>query len=117
MMDIMGVMYMFLSNVPACRHLWPNDAERFVAGIEYTDRDGKECHGPHWTVEETNRLTQGMEFDSCVTEWDKYVALNAFYADLCQVLTDEQIVKAAYAFWFDDEDGPCDKVWRYVNSV
>lgn len=113
----MGVMYMFLSNIPACSHLRQDDAERFVEGIVYTDREGKECHGPHWSVDEVEKLTSGMEFDTCVTVWDKYVALNAFYADLCQVLTDEQIVKAAYAFWFDDEDGPCDKVWRYVNSM
>ena len=42
---------------------------------------------------------------------------HATYADLCKVLTTELILAVAHAFWFADEDAPCDKIHRYVAAM
>ncbi len=70
---------------------------------------------PHWTPEQVTQATFGKKFTEGTTEWDKYIAYNNTYADLCKVLTDEQIMKAAYALWFADEDWHSDgKIWDYM---
>ena len=53
-----------------------------------------------------------------VNAWDKYVAFNSMYADLCACMSEEEIIKAAYAFYFCDDDwqpceDDCTKVWDY----
>ena len=45
-----------------------------------------------------------MGFPAGTTKWDKYVAFNAFYSDLCTVYNDEQIIKGAHKFYFEDQD-------------
>lgn len=49
--------------------------------------------------------------------WDKYVAFNAFYSDMCQILEDDMILKAAYKFFFQDEDAAQGKIWKYMQAV
>ena len=50
--------------------------------------------------------------------WDKFVAFNAMYADLCRFMDEDEIIKAAYAFYFHDDDwqndGDCTKIWDYM---
>lgn len=101
----------------ACHHFDEHSAEEAARHIEYTDRDGSKRTGAYWSKEEILKATEQMSFKDCVTEWDRYVAFNAMYADLCRVLTDEQVVKAAHAFFFADEDAPCGKIWRYVQAM
>ncbi len=60
-----------------------------------------------------------MKFHQKVNDWDKYVAFNAMYADLSAKMTDEEIIKAAYLFYFCDadwqpEDDNCTKIWDYT---
>jgi hypothetical protein len=56
-----------------------------------------------------------MGFPAGTTKWDKYVAFNAFYSDLCTVYNDEQIIKGAHKFYFEDQDwGDTTKIWDYV---
>lgn len=71
--------------------------------------------GEHWSVAQTTEATKGMAMPGGANEWDRYVALNAFANDLHGTLTDEQIIKAAHAFFFADKDwnGGC-KVWEYM---
>jgi hypothetical protein len=89
-------------------------AEYDVSQIHYTDKTGKMHHGAHWTADEVEEATKGMPFASDVTKWDKYVAFNSFYADLCKELSDTDILKAAHAFWFKDEDWDGHgKIWKY----
>ena len=45
------------------------------------------------------------------------MALNSFYADLCTVLDEAQILKAAVRFYFGDEDAPEGKVFRFVKAM
>lgn len=70
--------------------------------------------GEFWSKTQIEEATKNMSFPPETTIWDKYVAFNALKNDLNNVLTDEQIIKAAYAFWFHDEDAPKGKIWLYM---
>ena len=83
-----------------------------VGTMEYTDRTGSKRSGAHWTLEQIESATVGMRFAQGVTRWDKFVAFNAAFADLCKVLEEGDIIKAGYALYFADEDWGSDtKVW------
>lgn len=89
-----------------------------VSQISYTDREGKKHTGAYWTCEQIEEATKGMTFPSGTTKYDKWVAFNVFYSDCCKVLTDEQILKAAYQFFFADEDwSGKNKIWAYMAMV
>lgn len=109
--------YVTINETGGCRHFDERTAAEAVERIAYTGRDGEQHRGARWTLEEVREACKGMDFRECVTDWDKYVGFNAMYADLCRVLNDEQIAKAAHAFYFADEDAPCGKVWRYVQAM
>lgn len=89
-----------------------------VAQIEYTDKNGDPHKGAYWTVEQTKEATKGLALPASVTPWDVYVALNVFHSDLCKEFDDAHIIKAAYLFFFADEDwtkkGSEKKVWEYM---
>ena len=71
--------------------------------------------GMYWTKQQVEEATRGMSFPSGTTSCDKFVAFNAFANDFNGVLTDEQILKAAYAFWFNDKDWKGKgKIWEYM---
>lgn len=92
-------------------------AEYDLNGIKYTDADGNDHSGPHWTLDEVVSVTDGQSFAEDVTDYDKWVAYNAAYADFCRKFDDDQILDIAYLFFFDDEDWEGDgKVWEYMNS-
>lgn len=89
-------------------------ARHDVDAIRYKNRDGERMEGAHWSVGEIESATRGFNFPSGTTKWDKYVAFNAMYSDLVLDLTEEQILKAAHRFYFQDEDwGSTTKVWEY----
>lgn len=72
--------------------------------------------GMYWTMKQVEEATKGMLFPSGTTLCDRFVAMNAFKNDLNGDLTDEQIIKAAYKFWFCDKDWRGKgKVWEYMN--
>lgn len=74
--------------------------------------------GEYWSMKQIEEETKGMKFQSGTTLCDRYVAFNAFKNDLNGVLTDEEIIKAAYAFWFADKDYKGnDKIWCYMAMV
>lgn len=100
-----------------CRHFDEAEAKKAVSRICYTDRDGQKREGAHWTKEQVMDATNGMKFREGVTDWDKYVAFNAGYADFCRVLTDELVLRASHAFYFADEDAPEDKVFVYMRCM
>ena len=71
--------------------------------------------GMYWTPIQVEDATKGMPFPPGTTVWDKFVGFNAFANDLHGTIPDEQIIKAAYAFWFADKDWPGEgKIWRYM---
>ena len=88
-----------------------------ISMIRYTDRSGKKCDGPYWTLEQIETATKSMSFPTGTTKWDKYVAFNGFYSDTCTVLEEEQIIKAAHKFYFMDEDAPQGKIWIYMEAM
>lgn len=88
-----------------------------VGQIRYTGRDGRKCEGAYWTCEQIEAATKGLAFPAGTTKWDKFVAMNSFYADMCRVYTDEEIIKGAHAFYFADEDAPQGKTWRYMAAM
>ena len=99
------------------RHFDEEKAKMAVNRIHYTDKVGVKHEGAHWTPEQVESATAQMKFPEGTTKWDKYVAFNSFYADLCRVLDEPMIIKAAHAFYFDDEDAPDGKAWRYVKGM
>lgn len=89
-------------------------ARHDVAKMHWTDRQGVKHEGEHWSVAQIEEATKGKTFPPGTTKWDKYVAYNSFASDLCKEFSDEEILKAAYLFWFADEDyGHEGKIWRY----
>ena len=72
-------------------------------------------HGEYWSMKQIDDATKSMSFPSGTTLCDKYVAFNAFANDLCGVLPDDQILKSAHAFWFNDKDWKGkNKIWEYM---
>ena len=105
-----------LSEVLDGKHYTESLALSDVAKIHYTNASGDKKHGAHWTVDEVESATASMTFPKGTTEWDKYVAFNTTYADLCSEFDDEQILKIAYLTWFSDEDWEKDgKIWDYMS--
>lgn len=98
------------------KHFDKEEANAVVNKIYYTTRDGVEHHGAFWRMEQVKEATKGMQFPECVTDYDKYVAFNLAYADLNKVLNADIILEVAHAFFFEDEDAPCNKVWIYAQS-
>ena len=99
------------------RHYSEDFARHDVEGLEYEDRDGHHCTGEHWTMEEVIDATENDDFDSSVTDGDKYVALNVIFSDLCNVLDDDKIIEVALTFFFKDPDwGSPTKIWDYVGA-
>ena len=86
-----------------------------VSQIKYTSRKGEKKEGEYWSVEQIEEATKGMSFPSGVTKWDKYVAFNAMYSDMCRKFEDAHILDIAHLFYFSDEDwpNPGTKVWDY----
>lgn len=83
--------------------------------LVYTNRDKEHATGPHWTMDQILEATRGKQFPSNTTDWDKYVAYNATYADFCTKFDDQQILDIAYLFYFADEDWTSEgKIWRYM---
>lgn len=91
-------------------------AEEDTSKMCYTDRDGVERKGPHWTISETTAVTNDLDFPEETTKEDIFVALNASYADLCRKFSDQQIIDFAVLFFFSDEDWNREgKIWRYMS--
>ena len=82
------------------------------------DIDQMKPLGMYWSSKQVEEATKSMSFPSGTTLWDKTVAFNATKNDLGEVLTDEQILKVAYAFWFADKDWKdgknSTKIWEYM---
>ena len=92
-------------------------AKHTVEGLEYTDAEGVRQTGAHWTPEQVEAAWARKAFKPGTTPWDKYVGANAMYADLCKEFSDEDVLKAAYLFYFADEDWKGDgKVWQYFKK-
>lgn len=103
-----------------CHYADKEFAEWDISQIAYTDREGKKHTGAYWTCEQIEEATKAMSFPSGTTRYDKWVAFNSFWADTCKVLTEEQVLKAAYQFYFADEDFPKErgaKIWLYMAMV
>lgn len=100
------------------KHFCEESAHKAIEMMSYTDKAGATHQGkPHWTMEQVQAATANMSFPEGTTEWDKYVAFNSFYADMSRVLDEPNILKGAYTFYFQDEDGPKNKIWRYIKAM
>lgn len=115
------VMYIMLNAVKMADdgHFCVKSAELALKGLRYTDRNGVEHTEPKWTARVIEEATKDLIFPEGTTLWDKYVAYNSFYADTCSVLSDGDVLKAAYEYFFNDEDYSHEesKIWRYVRAM
>lgn len=98
-------------------HFDEESADKAIKRIFFTDKNGTEYKGAHWSMNEILKATEKLKFKPCVNDWDKYVAFNYAYADFNKIMSDEMIILAAFSFFFDDEDAPCDKIYRYIQSI
>lgn len=76
--------------------------------------------GPRWSRSQILEATKALKFHPKVNDWDKYVAFNSMYADLCGEMDEAAIIKAAYLFYFQDKDwqpdhDDCTKIWDYTS--
>lgn len=98
------------------KHYCEEMALHDVSKMHSVGSDGTKHVGAHWTVEQIEAALSSKPFPTGTTKWDKYVAVNAFWHDLRKKLTDEQVINAAYLFWFDDEDWESSgKIWDYMS--
>lgn len=73
--------------------------------------------GMYWDAKQIEDATKGMSFPNGTTLWDKVVGFNAFKNDLDGIISDDQTIKAAHAFWFADKDWKGEgKIWKYMAS-
>lgn len=97
--------------------LTPEKAKEWVRHMK--NEDGTK--GEHWSIDQVKRLLQqkGMEMDPLMV----WVAMNAFYSDLCKVnerygmSSPEYYLDAAVAFWLKDADAVSDKLAVYYDCV
>lgn len=88
-----------------------------VSQLAWTDRNGMKHSGAHWTADQVEQATASMRFPAGTNKWDKYVAFNAAYSDLCKEFDEGQILKAGFLLYFADEDwGDSTKVWDYMRA-
>lgn len=89
-----------------------------LAGLTFTDRDGYDRTGPHWSADQVEEAMRGVRFPDGVTKWDKWVAANLSYSDLCREMSDDAVLTAAKLFYFMDMDwpDPSAKVWQYMSA-
>lgn len=105
------------------RHYSEKMANHDVGKLEYSKLDEAGVpvgSGAHWSRAQVIEATKDMKFHPKVNDWDKYVAFNAMYADLCADMTEEEILKSAYLFYFCDADwqpheDDCTKIWDYTS--
>lgn len=98
------------------KHYSEEYAVHDVAQLHYTDAANVKHHGAHWTLEEIETDTKDKTFPAGTTKWDKYVAYNNTYADMCSKFDETQILCIAYLMWFGDEDWKSDgKIWDYMS--
>lgn len=93
-------------------------ANHDVKHLSYTDKSGVKRTGPHWTVEQVEDATKSFVFPQSTNKWDKWVAANVVYSDLCRKFDDAQILQATHLMFFADEDfdNPATKIWWYMSS-
>lgn len=113
----MRKIYIFKGSKSPC-HFCEEKAKEVISRSYYTDKSGNYHEGKeHWSADQVENATYGYKFPEGTTKWDKYVAFNLMYFDLCKVLDDASILKVAHAFYFDDEDAPENKVYKYVEAM
>lgn len=88
-----------------------------VRNLKYKGKNGEARQGAHWNLEQVKDATKGLAFAGDVTDWDKYVAYNAMYSDMCRSFDDADILTMAYDFYFKDEDAPQGKIWIYMSAM
>lgn len=106
-----------MENYDQGQHIDEGLAMYVMSKLYYTDRHGTPHQDPKWTIEEIEQITSEWEFEPGVTIFDKWIAFNFFYADTCKLLSPKEALKVGYYFYFQDEDAPSDKIFRYLEGM
>lgn len=81
-------------------HYDEESAREVISKARYVDRSGSMMESKeHWTAEQIEAATSAMKFPAGTTKWDKYVAFNSMYFDLCRVLDDALVLKSSTCFF------------------
>lgn len=104
-----------ISEVVNGKHYIEVLAREDVDAMCSVDENGVEHKGEYWTCEEVVSEMSNRSLPQGTTDWDIYVACNLFWHNLKVAFTDEDIIEAAYRFFFKDDT--CNnegKVWNYM---
>lgn len=99
------------------RHYSDEFAQWDLSQLRYTNKAGEKKEGSYWSIEQVEEATKRFVFPSGVNKYDKWVAFNVAYSDLCRKFDDTQILEMAYLFFFADEDwgeNSSTKIWDYM---
>lgn len=103
------------------KHLNEWLAKKLVADMWHTDISGNKVVGEAITVEEAMQLVSDKPTEKqSKCKWDAYVAANAFAHDLGTTgISKSDVLKAAKAFWFKDEDmaGKHKVYWYFKDKI
>lgn len=92
-------------------------AQHDISKLRYTNKAGEKKEGGYWTAQAVDDATKKFQFHPGVNLWDKWVAFNVVYSDLCKKFDDAQILEIGYLIYFADEDWPgnsATKIWDYM---
>lgn len=89
-----------------------------VSKMRSQAEDGTMHTGEHWTADDIELNTDGMDFPEGTTRWDKYVAFNDMWHKLHHDFSDGDIIKIAHKIFFSEHNnsGAC-KVWSYMANA
>lgn len=99
------------------KHYSEEFAQHDTAQLRYTNKNGERKEGAYWTIEQVEDATKKYVFPAGVNKYDKWVAFNVAYSDLCRKMDDAQVLDTAYLFFFADEDwgeNSSTKIWDYM---
>lgn len=107
-----------MSEVLFGHHYGEELARKEVSRMFHKDKDGNIIRGAHWEPDQVKDAWDFREFSDKVNKYDMFVAANAFWHDFSTSFDDDQVLEAAYLFFFadDDFDGD-DKVWKYMGTM
>lgn len=107
----------------------PHFDERFgkweVEKMHHTHK-GEKMTGAYWSIHDIKPVYDSMrsKLPQGTTIWDFSVALNANWHDKVDMFKEwfpddytDKIIEDAVNFYFEDDDAPDGKIWRYIRAM
>lgn len=102
-------------------------AEEAVSKMYHKSASGEIIRGGRWHIDQVREIfsaNKGHFKNPQDNVYDLYVALNAMYNDLGDQFKkdfggehEKKLVEYTIEFWFQDDDAPDGKIWRYMVAM